>query len=558
MNDLSFARSDVRHACRRRRTRQALGAALFVVVAGGLALLASRGGGPSPLQAGQAKAAPPTAPLDALAIAPTRLAPPPRLEVEPPPELAAPPRQAQSPDAGTTPVASAPAAPPTLVAPSGVAPSGVAAPVASLGRPAASRPEHALRMPAVRPLEPVDADMIPNPPRADRLVAAPKPPARLKRALTESSQPSSLLDVRRAVRKGEVMVAQTAEGEATLTLVPRMQQHLMQLLAKYEVPNGAFVAIEPATGRVLALASYSRAHPKGLPFALRGVAPAASIFKLVTAAALLEGSGLDPVEKTCFRGGRRRLYERHLREKLSGGRCVDLAAAVAWSLNVPVAKMAVSHMKPDVLISAAESFGFNRVIPFELGGEPSYARIPQDTLGFGRAAAGFGDVRMSALHGALLAGAIANGGQLMRPYVIEETKAADGRVVRKGAPEILGVAASPAVAARVARMMALATTLGTGRRHLKRRGRRFLGDVDVPGKTGSLFVYDPFMDYSWFVGFAPAKNPRIAFAAVVGNTPIWHIKSGFLAIEGLRRFFNAEVKAHKPPRALRLRRRRKG
>ena len=413
MNDLSFARSDVRYARRRRRTRQALGAALFVLVAGGLALLASRGGGPSPLQAGQAKAAPPTAPLDALAIAPTRPALSPRLEAEPPPELAAPPRQAQSPDAGTTPVASAPAAPPTLVAPSGVAPSGVApsgvapsgvaAPVASLGRPAAARPEHALRMPAVRPLEPVDADMIPNPPRADRLVAAPKPPARLKRALTESSQPSGLLDVRRAVRKGEVMVAQTAEGEATLTLVPRMQQHLMQLLAKYEVPNGAFVAIEPATGRVLALASYSRAHPKGLPFALRGVAPAASIFKLVTAAALLEGSGLDPVEKTCFRGGRRRLYERHLRERLSGGRCVDLAAAVAWSLNVPVAKMAVSHMKPDVLISAAESFGFNRVIPFELGGEPSYARIPQDTLGFGRAAAGFGDVRMSALHGALLA-----------------------------------------------------------------------------------------------------------------------------------------------------------
>src|SRR5207237_7509779 len=115
--------------------------------------------------------------------------------------------------------------------------------------------------------------------------------------------------------------------------------------------------------------------------------------------------------------------------------------------------------------------------------------------GFGRAAAGFGDTRFSALHAALVAGAIANGGQLLRPWVVEEVRDARGAVVRRGAPEVLSIALSPASAKRVADMMLLATTEGTGRRHLRRRP---LGEIQVPGKTGSLFVHDPFMDYSWF------------------------------------------------------------
>jgi beta-lactamase class D len=69
----------------------------------------------------------------------------------------------------------------------------------------------------------------------------------------------------------------------------------------------------------------------------------------------------------------------------------------------------------------------------------------------------------------------------------------------------------------------------------------------VPAKTGSLTVREPFVDYSWFAGYAPADEPRIAFAAVIGNKPLWHIKSGYLAVEGLRAFFEVSPTPLRPP-----------
>jgi cell division protein FtsI/penicillin-binding protein 2 len=396
---------------------------------------------------------------------------------------------------------------------------------------------------------------VPPPTSAAPPPAPALPPVNAVVPAAKAAAPSSL-DLDRASLRGDRLVVPSPEGEAMLTLVPRMQQHVAELLKRYDVPQGAFAAIEPATGRVLALASFSAIDPKAKPFALRSVAPAASIFKLVTAGSLLDQSALDPQETVCFRGGKRRLYKENLQDSRRDGRCTNLSRAVAWSLNAPIAKMALKHLTPAALVAAAEGFGFNIKIPFEVELEPSSAKIPTDMVGFGRAAAGFGDVRLSALHAALLSGAVANGGQLLRPYVVEEVHDAKGALLRRGEPEVLSIALSPPIAKRVGNMMLLATTEGTGRRHLQRGRSRHLGEILVPGKTGSLAVHDPFMDYSWFVGYAPAEDPKVAFAAVVGNKPLWHIKSGYVAIEGLRKFFKVESTRHRPPRASGPRRRR--
>jgi hypothetical protein len=548
VHDLTFARSQARFERRRRRLRRALTFVGFVAVCGVATYFAFRGGA-SPLAASAASTGEPQRPRAVDALAVVSPAPPSSSPKEPTAYVASRKNTAiATPEPPLDPAQAARAKVPETTLPT--------PPPAPKAEPTAQAPAAA---PAkVRPLEPIDDDMIPNPPKADRLASAPRP-LRVLDAARSAARALAVpgLDLRRAQKRGERLVAPASGGEAVLTLLPDLQAHALSVLERHEVPNGAFVAIEPSTGKVLALASYSRVDPRGTPFALRGIAPAASIFKLVSAAALLEASPMEPDARACFRGGLRRIYKRHLQASNGNGRCVDLARAVAWSYNAPIAKMAVRHLEPDALTAVAEAFGFNTAMPFDVALEPSYARIPSDALGFGRSAAGFGDVRMSALHGALLAAAIANGGQLMRPFVVEELRGADGAPVKRRAPEVLGVAVSPRTAERIAEMMKLATTQGTGRRHLARRGRRFLGDIAVPGKTGSLFVYNPFMDYSWFVGFAPAENPKIAFASVVGNTPIWHIKSGYLAIEALRKFFGVEAKGHKPPRALRRRKRRR-
>jgi cell division protein FtsI/penicillin-binding protein 2 len=119
--------------------------------------------------------------------------------------------------------------------------------------------------------------------------------------------------------------------------------------------------------------------------------------------------------------------------------------------------------------------------------------------------------------------------------VIEEVGGAAGQAVDH-ARRIL----EPQVAAVLARMMETTVTEGTARKVFareQRSSRSPLRDVAVAGKTGSLSEAEPYRDYSWFVGFAPVDEPRIAVAAVVVNERIWHVKAPVVAREALKSYF---------------------
>jgi cell division protein FtsI/penicillin-binding protein 2 len=75
-----------------------------------------------------------------------------------------------------------------------------------------------------------------------------------------------------------------------------------------------------------------------------------------------------------------------------------------------------------------------------------------------------------------------------------------------------------------------------------RKGRAFLPGIDVAGKTGTLTRHEANRHYTWFVGFAPARKPEIAVAALVVNTPLWHIKGPHLARDVLRAYFAKQGK----------------
>jgi cell division protein FtsI/penicillin-binding protein 2 len=309
------------------------------------------------------------------------------------------------------------------------------------------------------------------------------------------------------------------EGDIALTIVPGLQESLSRTLTEYQTPWAAVVVLEPSTGRVLAMVEHSEATPglRGLP--VKAVFPAASIFKLVTASALLE-QGVTPADESCYHGGKRSVSESLLTDTSRDRQCVSLSEALGRSANVVFAKLTHRYLDPDKLRAAAELFRFNRPIPFAIPTDPSLAAVPDDPLELARTGAGFGDVFLSPLHGALIASVAANHGLWRAPILLERDLAS--------APDPERILSEERAAALTG-MMEETVTHGTARRFFRLRELR--GAV---GKTGSLADRNPFRDYSWFVGFAPKDAPRIAVAAVVVNEPRWRIRAPWLAREAMR------------------------
>lgn len=333
-------------------------------------------------------------------------------------------------------------------------------------------------------------------------------------------------------------------AQAELTLDHRLQEHMERLLRNYNVPYGAVVALDPRDGRILAMAEHSE-KDSSVGLATRALYPAASVFKIVTGAALLE-AGVSADTKVCYHGGLRRLQLSNLRDDPKRDHvCATLARAMGQSLNVVIAKLANRNLSADDLRSVAGRFLFNQPLPVQPAppsvGEAliSPAQIPEGELDFGRTAAGFGSVFLSPLHGAMIVAAIGNAGVAIEPALIRavhennESQSPEAprqrRIVTEENARIL------------TDMLEKTVSEGTAKNAFRERGRWVLGSVKVAGKTGSLADKAPYKDYSWFVGFAPADAPRIAVAVVVVNGLKWRIKSSYVAREAIRKFLNDEA-----------------
>lgn len=338
---------------------------------------------------------------------------------------------------------------------------------------------------------------------------------------------------------GDRYVSKTKGFTITYTLDPVLQSRMVALLQRYQVPYGAFIALDPRTGRVLALIGVERRLGPSVSVALRASYPAASLFKIITAAAALEAADLHPETEITYRGNPLHLGAWTLRgDPRRDQRRMTLSEALARSSNVVFGKVAVHYLNADLLKRYAQAFGFNRPIPFELPLETSRAAIEDGPLGLARTAAGFGPVMISPLHAAMIAAAVANGGLLMRPYLIERVTDAQGQVLYQAAPEPLAIPIQPTTAGALREMMEGTIRIGTSRRAFRSfTNSPTLGEIPVAGKTGTLSGEDPKGHYEWFAGFAPVPEPEIALAALVINQERWRIKGNFVAREGFAAYF---------------------
>jgi cell division protein FtsI/penicillin-binding protein 2 len=260
-------------------------------------------------------------------------------------------------------------------------------------------------------------------------------------------------------------------------------------------------------------------------------APAASTFKLVTAAALLDKGAATRATRVCFSGGLHGITDDALRDVPSRDKqCASLGSAIAHSYNLVLGKLALRHLGEDDLRRMAQTLLFEQDIEFEFPVERSPAHVPSVPLERAKVATGFWNVDMSPVHGVLVASVFARGGVYQPPHIIARVMGPDGSDVTPPTAKGRRILAKT-VANTIASMMLATTTEGTARASFRDgQGNDYIPGVKVAGKTGSLTgKRPPALNYNWFVGFAPADAPEVAVAVLLANSPKWRIKAHYAA-----------------------------
>jgi cell division protein FtsI/penicillin-binding protein 2 len=332
----------------------------------------------------------------------------------------------------------------------------------------------------------------------------------------------------RATRIGDTGVwARVRGGTVRLTLDPELQRGASAMLGRSRARRGALVASDPRTGRVLVWASLGGDRDQ----VSEPTAPSASLFKVVTASALLESGRASAGTRRCWHGGERAISLADLaddRERDTA--CATMGEALRGSVNLVFAKLAVAHLQPSDLLSQAALLGFVDRVPIDVDVAPSTLRVPADDLGLARASAGFWNGRLSPLGALFAMQTIANGGERVRLRVLagdpEDARTADGRAMSGG------------TALALRSMLEDVVRRGTAARYFHGDdGARLLPGVRVAGKTGTLIGGSPQRMYSWFAGFAGRGERRVVVAVLLCNDVAWWAKAGEVARDFLELYF---------------------
>jgi len=301
------------------------------------------------------------------------------------------------------------------------------------------------------------------------------------------------------------------------TLEPTLQRAARLLLAEARPLAGAAVVVEVKTGRVLAFAEWPTPTALDQSLLYRRELPSASLFKLVTTAALLERARIPAGRAVCTQGGEHRLEANHLERPTQGlAFCGPFSEILAQSRNAAFAQLVHRFLEPDDLFAYADRLGFDSPLPFDLPVRLGHFEAPSDPdpLLLARTATGFVGSTLSVTGAAYLAFVFANGG-LWRPIHVFSDTAAEGGYGT--AERIL----EPHTVERLRRMMLSVTERGTAADVFHdASGRRVLPQIRIAGKTGTLGGARGTT--SWFLGFGPASAPKVALAVALENGQPYH------------------------------------
>ena len=326
-------------------------------------------------------------------------------------------------------------------------------------------------------------------------------------------------------------VLQVIQGEQELTVTTTLDLELQALLIsefkrniarKRGTPRYvAAVAMDPATGRILSMAGFSKDEGITNP-SLEAAYPAASIFKIITASAAAEKLGLTPRSTLSFNGGKYTLYKRQLNEKKNKyTNTISFRDSFAQSVNPVFGKLGALKLKKENLSGYADRFLFNQDIAFDLPVEKSILAIGEEPYQWAEVACGFNRVtRISPLHGALIGATAVTGGKIPAPYLVDSVTTDGGEELSVPRPPTLGRAVPQQVSSTLNELMQRTIRSGTARKSFAGYRRDpVLKNLTLGGKTGSISNKARDVRVDWFVGFAKEKKTgrSMAIAVVVGH-----------------------------------------
>ncbi|WP_163193714.1 peptidoglycan D,D-transpeptidase FtsI family protein [Clostridium thermarum] len=291
--------------------------------------------------------------------------------------------------------------------------------------------------------------------------------------------------------------------------------------------KGSVVVLDPKTGEILAMVSKPSFDPNNLeeiwkdinanedrPLLNRSVSglyPPGSIFKVITAAAALEN--IEGVEDRIFEDKGKIVFNSRYSLSNYGGSVmgnINLRTAFMKSSNVVFGTLAM-ELGNDKLKEVAEKFYFNRDIKGDgiVVDNSRFPEIPKTEPGnMAQSGIGQSSILATPMEMALTAATIANGGVMMKPKLVSEVLTFENESIRVIPDEKLAQVTSKEVADTIGSYMKDVVTSGTGK-------AAAVSGVQVAGKTGTADHSEEGEPHSWFIGFAPYENPKVAIAVIV-------------------------------------------
>ncbi|MEU4255559.1 penicillin-binding transpeptidase domain-containing protein [Streptomyces fradiae] len=354
-------------------------------------------------------------------------------------------------------------------------------------------------------------------------------------------------------------------GDVVTTLNGAAQKAAFEGLGK---KKGAVAAIDPQTGRILALAStpsydpssfagYSGKDEKAwvalekdkdkpkLNRALREIYPPGSTFKVVTAAAALENGVIKDINAPTDTPEPYKLPLSTVPMKNHAGDCenASLNYAMEVSCNSVFAKLG-DEVGRDKMVEMAEKFGFNNPeVDTPVRAAASVYDKKMDRGGNALSSIGQFNTATTPLQMAMVTAAIANDGKLMKPYMVDQLVAPNLDVIEKHEPEEMSRPMSPETAQLVQKMMENVVEKGTG-------SKAKIRDVTVGGKTGTAQhgEKNKARPYAWFISYAKTDSGSpVAVAVVVEDSDATRddISGGGLAAPIARQVMKAVLDSRK-------------
>jgi peptidoglycan glycosyltransferase len=322
-----------------------------------------------------------------------------------------------------------------------------------------------------------------------------------------------------------------------ITADAELQQAALDALGEN---RGAVVALDPKTGEVLALVSSPSYDPELLlgdnadeqwqllladpdeptrDRATRELYAPGSTFKTVVSAAALDtgtstpGTTFDDPVEFDLPGSDATISNADGRP-CNDGNMASMLQAFVRSCNTIFADLSIQLGAVDIGITA-EALGFNQEIDFEWPIPVAVwdtVQLDDDPAALAQSGIGERDVRVTPLHMAMVAAAVANDGVAVQPHAVKRVFAPDGETVEETEVTELGRAMSSETALTLTQMMERVVTEGTGR-------QAAVPGVRVAGKTGTATGADGFSN-PWFIGFAPLEDPTIAIAVFIEGSEV--------------------------------------